>query len=211
MICRMRIFVGSSLPELRHPMAPRAGPLKLDILCQDKARYDLLTEWMWAVVEGRQVAPARRAVPRTGVAAIAAQVWEQLTKLSAVLGKHANELGLDPSGFAKFANDTTVVQALRGARLDQAVEQGRGSSVPEGSTSDVEAPASRGSVTRLGELWSTFAGASRIGTSSTAGVLGVRRPRSAVPGDAGSVAICGPLVLATAGRRSRERLFCIVR
>ncbi len=111
----------------RYPWLSDAHEVKLDMFFTDKARYDLLTGWMYDVLEGRKKSHVQgKGRPRSGdLLAIPEYVLTELTRLSWVLSQAATELGLDATGFAKFAKDSSVAQVWARERVSELAATGR--------------------------------------------------------------------------------------
>ena len=100
-----------------YPHLSEKDSVRLEQFFLDKALMDLLVPFIFGVASGERQTHARKDAPRTGWEAVPDKLLRMYTSLSQSLGKHANELGLDPSGFAKFAKDATFAQAMRGERV----------------------------------------------------------------------------------------------
>lgn len=85
--------------------------------CRVEARAQMLDAYIWKIVEEKGV----EAVPKT--------IWADATRTDALAQKAAQDLGLDPTGFARAARDLGIAksfgQRVGAQRIAALTEQGR--------------------------------------------------------------------------------------
>jgi hypothetical protein len=132
-------LVSERTAEVRHDLISsyqwltESDSVAIDLLCSAQARYELLSEYMWGIVEGAierapQGRPPKRgkAEATTGVEAVPAYIWTEITKLEKNISDMANRLGLDPAGRAAIFKDFGWAKALAGQSMGKLVEMGGG-------------------------------------------------------------------------------------
>lgn len=94
--------------------------------CVAQARANLLSEYIWDVVEGRVDArPGRKGGNTTGVEAVPAYLWTEVTRAEANAAKFAQECGLDPTGFARIAKELGWAKQLAGNKVNDLMATGK--------------------------------------------------------------------------------------
>ena len=118
---RVRGELADRFEVLGDPMFATA----LERCCSAQARANLLSDYIWSVVEGTVEAAPRRGKPQTGVEGVPEYLWGELSKAEANAAKFAQECGLDPTGFARIAKELGWAKHLAGRGLSELVSRGR--------------------------------------------------------------------------------------
>ena len=120
----------------------------LDVLRRSKARYDVLSNYVDNILEGRQKSYPREKAPRTGVEGVPTRIWEQLAREARVILEAAGKLGLTAIDRGALARDSSVARHFTQKGLRDLMEQGRESRDRwmKAAGSDFRARSDRGSL-----------------------------------------------------------------
>lgn len=112
----------SKLPFL----AEEQFAIAFELFCTACAEVELLSDWIWSVREGRTEAYHRDPNhPKTGVQAVPEYLQREYGLAVQRAQKMAQDLGLDPIGFAKLAKELGWAENLAGQRVNDLVSRGR--------------------------------------------------------------------------------------
>lgn len=118
----IRVELGRRFEFLGDPVFGEA----FERYCQAQARALMLSEYIWDVVEGRQESrPERRGAATTGVGGVPKHLWTELARAESNAQKFGQELGLDPTGFARIAKELGWAKQLSGSRVSDLMSKGR--------------------------------------------------------------------------------------
>lgn len=125
-------LVSAKTEEIRSELIERF-PLLADPMFADsfercvsaQARATMLNDYIWGVVEGTIQARSRQGFPSTGIEAVPAYLWGEVTKAEGNAAKFAQDCGLDPIGFAKLAKELGWAKQLSGSNVAGLMTTGR--------------------------------------------------------------------------------------
>jgi len=96
----------------------------VDTWCKAKARYDLLNDWVMSIALGERDVVTKRGI-LSGVDAVPAYLWGEVSKAESNLMKATESLGLDPTGRARLMKDLGMAKHFAADGVRELVSRGR--------------------------------------------------------------------------------------
>jgi hypothetical protein len=92
------------------PWIQNADAVQVDVFCKEKARYDMLDQYFWDVVEGRKKVPTARGRAQSGIEAVPKHVIESLSRHARAVMDAIAKLAMNPVDRAALMKDAGMAK-----------------------------------------------------------------------------------------------------